>query len=182
MNRKKILGILAITIVVAAIGSVAALGGKFSGFDPQIGNNITNAIKANDYNAWKSAMSALLTQDNFNKLVQRYQTMSQRRGNMSQWHGNMSKIQVPMFSGTQALNAGMIQAIKNNSYTEWNAAIVNSTSPLVSKITNESQFNTLVQLYQAKQDGNNTKVMELSQQLGLPARNGYHKMSRHFRR
>jgi len=100
---------------------------------------------------------------------------------MSQWRGNMSKIQGSMF-GIQALNAGMIQAIKDNSYTEWNAAIVNSTSPMVSKITNESQFNTLVALYQAKQDGNNTKVMELSQQLGFPAGNGYHKMSRHFRR
>ena len=47
-------------------------------------DNITNAIKANDFNAWEDAMSAQITQDNFNKLVQRYQTMSQRHGNMSE--------------------------------------------------------------------------------------------------
>ena len=173
---------LAITIVLAAIGSVAALGGKFPGIDPQIGNNITNAIKANDYNAWKSAISAQLTQDNFNKLVKRYQTMSQRRENMSQWRENMYRTQGSMYYGIQALNAGMIKAIKDKSYSEWNTAIVNSTSPLVSNITNESQFNTLVALYQTKQDGNNTKVIDLSQQLGLPAGNVKHKMSGHYRR
>jgi len=174
MNRKKILGMLAITIVVAAIGSVAAFGGKFTGIDLQGRDNITNAIKANDFDTWKAEMSAHLTQDNFNKLVQRYQTMSQKRGNMTQKQGTMY--------GKQALNAGMIQAIKDGSYTEWNAAILNSTSPLVSKITNVDQFNILVQLYQAKQDGNNSKVMDLSQQLGLPAGNGKHRMSRHFGR
>jgi hypothetical protein len=40
MNRKKILGMLAITIVVAAIGSVAAFGGRFTGIDPQSRDNI----------------------------------------------------------------------------------------------------------------------------------------------
>jgi len=182
MNRKKILGMLAITIVVAAIGSVAAFEGKFPGIDSQSRNNITNAIKANNFSAWQAAMSAQITLDNFNNLVQRYQTMSQKRGNMSQWRGNMSKMQGTMSSGRQALNAGMIQAIKDNSYPEWNTAIVNSTSGLVSKITNVDQFNTLVALYQAKQAGNNTQVMALSQQLGLPAGSGKPKMSGHFGR
>jgi len=56
---------------------------------------------------------------------------------------------------------------------------VNSTSPLVSK-ANADQFNILVQLYQAKQDGNNMKVMEPTQQMGLPGGSGKHKMSRKF--
>jgi hypothetical protein len=182
MNRRNVFGLLAITIVVASIGTVAAFGGNFSridpqflGIDPQIRDNITNAIKANDYNAWKEAMSAQLTEDNFNKLVQRYQTMSQR-------HENMSEKQGTMFSGRQALSAEMIQAIKDGDYDAWKTAAVNSKSPLVSKITNEDEFKILVQLYQAKQDGNYTKVKELSQQLGLPAGNGEHKMSGHFRR
>jgi len=173
MNRKKLFGMLAITIVVASIGSVAAFGGKFPGIDPQSRNNITNAIKANDFNAWQAAMSAQLTQANFNKLVQRYQAMSQRRGNMSEKQG---------FSARQASNAAMVQAIKDGNYDAWKTATVNSTSVLVSKITNADQFNVLVQLYQAKQAGNNTKVMELSQQLGLPAGNGKHKMYGHFGR
>jgi DNA-binding transcriptional regulator YbjK len=161
MNIRKIIGLVAITIVVAAVGSVAALGGKFPGIDLQSRDNVTNAIKANDYNAWQAAMSAQITQDNFNTLVQRYQNMSQRYENMSENQGTM-------FSGRQALNAEMIQAIKDGNYDAWKTAVVNSKSPLVSKITNEDEFKILVQLYQAKQDGNITKVMELSEQLGLP--------------
>lgn len=96
---------LAITIVVASIGSVAAYGGKFPGIDPQSRDKITNAIKANDYNAWKDAMSAQLTED---------------------------------------------------------------------------EFKILVQLHQAKQEGNYTKVRELSEQLGLPGGFGKHKIFGHF--
>ena len=164
---------LAITIVVASIGSVAAFGGRFLGMDSQSRDNITNAIKANDYNAWQAAMSAQLTQDNFNKLVQRYQTMSQRHGNMTEKQGTMSY-------GRQALSAEMVQALKDGNYDAWKTAVVNSKSVLVSKITNEDEFKTLVQLYQAKQDGNYTKVKDLSQQLGLPIGTGKHKMYRHF--
>jgi hypothetical protein len=174
MNRKKIIGMLAITIVLAGIGSVAAFGGKIAGIDSHSRDNITNAIKANDYNAWQSAMSAQLTPDNFNKIVQRYQTMSQKRGNMTEKKGIMSE--------KQAMSTEMTQALKDGNYDAWKTAAVNSNSPLVSKITSQDQFNILVQLYQAKQDGNKTKIMELSQLLGLPAGNGKHRMSGHFGR
>ncbi len=175
MNRIKVFGLLAIMVVIASIGSVAAFGGKFPVIDPQGRDKILNAIKANDYNAWKEAIMSQLTEENFNKTVQRYQAMSHRYGNMSEKRGSM-------FSGKQALNAEMIQAIKNGNYDEWKKAVVNSKSPLASKIANEDQFKILVQLYQAKKDGNYTKVNELSQQLGLPAGNGRHKMSGHFGR
>jgi hypothetical protein len=175
MNKKTIFGLLAIFIVVASIGSVAAFGEKFSGMDAAARDNIINAIKANNFTAWQAAMSAQLTQDNFNKLVQRCQTMSQR-------HENMSEMQGTMFFGRQALNAEMIQAIKVENYDTWKTAVVNSKSPMVSKITNEDQFKILVQLYQAKQDGNYTKVKELSVQLGLTGVSGKNKMSGHFGR
>jgi hypothetical protein len=154
---------------------VAAFGEKFSGMDAAARDNIINVIKAKDYTAWKDAMSAQLTEENFNKLVQRAETMSQR-------HGNMSEKQGTMFSGRQALNAEMNKAIKVENYDAWKTAAVNSKSPLVSKITNENEFNLLVQLYQAKQDGNYTKVKELSVQLGLTGVSGKNKMSGHFGR
>lgn len=175
MNRKNLLGFLAILVVVASIGSAAAFGGKFSVIDPQGRDKILNAIKANDYNAWKNAISSQLTEENFNKNVQRYQAMSQKHGNLSEMRGSV-------FSGNQAFNAEMIQAIKDGNYDAWKKAVVNSKSPLASKITNEDQFKILVQLYQAKQDGNYTKVKELSQQLGLPAGNGRHRMVGRFGR
>lgn len=175
MNRRKVLGLLAIMVVVASIGSVAAFGGKFFGMDPESGNAIVNAIKAKDFNAWKEAITAQLTEENFNKLVEQQAAMSQRHENMSEKRGAMS-------SGIQALNEEMNRAIKEGNYDAWKKAVVNSKSPLVSKITNEDEFKILVQLYQAKQDGNYTKVKELSQQLGLPVENGKHKMSGHFGR
>ena len=132
-------------------------------------NNITNAIKANDYTAWKEAMSAQLTQENFNKLVQRAKTLSQRHGNMSEKQGGMS-------SEKLALNQEMNQAIKDANYSAWKTAAEKSNSSMISKITDVDHFNTLVQLYQAKQDGNYTKVKELSAQLGLTGGSGKHKM------
>ncbi|MFZ2410886.1 MAG: hypothetical protein WAW23_04890 [Candidatus Methanoperedens sp.] len=173
MNRKRIFGVLAIFIVVASIATVSAFQGKFSGMDTAGRGEILNAIKTKDFNAWKELMSARLTEDNFNKLVQRYQTMSQR-------HENITEKQGTMFSGRQALNAEMIQALKDGNYDAWKTAVVNSKSPLVSKITNEDEFKILVQLYQAKQEGNYTKVRELSEQLGLPGISGKHNMSGHF--
>ncbi len=174
MNKKTIFGLLAIFIVVASIGSVAAFGEKFFGMDPKSQDNIVNAIKAKNYTAWQAAMSAQITQDNFNKLVQRYQTMSQ--------HGNMTEKQGTMFSGRQALNAEMNKAIKEGNYTAWKTAAENSKSPMISKIIDQDHFNLLVQLYQAKQDGNYTKVKELSVQLGLIGVSGKNKMSGHFGR
>ncbi len=162
MNNKTILGILAILIVVVTIGSVSAFGGKFFGMNPETQNNIANAIKTNNYTAWKDAMSAQLTQENFNKLVQRMQTMSQRHGNMSE---------------KLALNQEMNQAIKDGNYNAWKTAAQKANSSMISKIDTQDKFNTLVQLYQAKQDGNSTKVKELSAQLGLTGGFGKHMMS-----
>lgn len=162
MNNKTIPGILAIMIVVVSIGAVSAYGGKFIGMNPESQDNIVNAIKANNYTAWKEAMSAQLTEENFNKLVQRAQTMSQRHGNMSE---------------KLALNQEMNQAIKDGNYNAWKTAAQKANSPMISRIDTQDKFNMLVQLYQAKQDGNSTKVKELSAQLGLTGGFGRHHMS-----
>ena len=175
MNKKTIFGLLAIFIVVASIGSVSAFAGKFFGIDPKSQENIVNAIKAKDYNAWKEAMSAQMTEENFNKLVERQTAMLQRHGNMSGKQGAMSPEKL-------ALNREMNQAVKNGSYEAWKTAAEKSNSSMISKIIDEEHFKTLVQLYQAKQDGNYTKVKELSLQLGLTGGSGKHKMSGKFAR
>ncbi len=175
MNKRNVFGLLGIIAIVASIGTVAALGGKIPLINPQEQDKILNAIKANDFNAWKDAMSAQLTKENFDKIVQRYQSMSQKQGNLSANRGSM-------FHGNQTLNAELIQAIKDGNYDAWKKAAADSKSPLVSKITTDDQFKLLVQLYQAKQDGNYAKVNELSQQLGLPMGLSRHKMHGYFGR
>jgi hypothetical protein len=114
-------------------------------------------------------MLAQLTQENFNKFVQRQATMAQRHENMSEKHENMS-------SEKLALNQEMNQAIKDENYTAWKTAAQTANSPMISKIDTQDKFNILVQLYQAKQDGNYTKVQELNTQLGLTGGFGKHKM------
>jgi len=166
MNKKTIFGLLAVFIVVATIGSVSAFGGKFFGMDPKSQENIVNAIKEKDYTAWKDAMSAQLTEENFNKLVERQAAMAQRQINMSEKHGAIS-----------ALNQELNQAVKDGNYTAWKTAAGKTNSPMISKIDTQDKFNTLVQLYQAKQDGNSTKVKELSAQLGLTGGFGKHEMT-----
>ncbi len=111
MNRIKVFGLLAVIVVMASIGSVAAFGGKFSIIYPQGQEKIINAIKANNYTAWKEAISAQLTEENFNNITQRYQAMSQRHENMSEKRGAMS-------SETRTLTQEMNQAIKDGNYTK----------------------------------------------------------------
>lgn len=110
MKRKSVLGMLALIMLVASFGAASAFGGNFFGMDSESRDTIVNAIKAEDYNAWKEAMSAQLTEDNFNRLVERHEAMEKL------------------------------------------------------------------------QDGNYTKVREVSEQLGLPDGFGKHKMFGHFGR
>lgn len=173
MNRKRIFGMLAIFIVVASIATVSAFQGKFSGMDAAGRGEMLNAIKTNDFGAWKELMSARLTEENFNKLVERQTVMSQR-------HGNMSEMRRGMSSERGAFNEQIVQAIEKGDYEAWKEAAVNT--PMITNIDNEDDFKILVQLHQAKKDGDYAKVKELSQQLGLPAGNGRHKMSGHFGR
>ncbi|GFO97989.1 hypothetical protein ig2599ANME_2200 [groundwater metagenome] len=173
MNRKRIFGMLAIFIVVASIATVSAFQGKFSGMDTAGRDEILNAIKAKDFNAWKELMSARLTEENFNKLVERQQVISQRHEDMLQKRGAMS-------SERGAFNEQMVQAIEKGDYEAWKEAAVNT--PMISKIDNEDDFKILVQLHQAKKDGDFEKVKELSEQFGLPGGSGKHKMFGHFGR
>jgi hypothetical protein len=75
----------------------------------------------------------------------------------------------------------MEKVIKEGNCEAWKKEAENS-SVNSSKILDKDRFKILVQLYQAKQEGNYTKVRELSEQLGLPGGFGKHKMFGHFGR
>jgi hypothetical protein len=147
MKMKSFLIMLALIMLVASLVVVQAFGGKFFGMDSESRDAIVNAIKAKDYNAWKEAMSAELTEEKFNKLVERQITMSER----------------------QVQREAMEKVIQEGDYEAWKKTAENS-SMNSSMILDEDHFKILVQLNQAKQDGNYTKVRELSEQLGLPGR------------
>jgi len=118
---------------------------------------ITDALKNNDYGAYMSALDAQwlayrssITQDVFNKMAVDY---------------NNRTSQAQQF---QIVNTQIVQAIKDDNYTEWKQAI--STLPKAPSFTNkinETNFETYVQLYNAQQSKNWTEVKTLSDELGI---------------
>lgn len=73
MKRKNMIGALTLMLIVASIGLASAFGGHSFGMDSESRDAIINAIDAKDYSAWKEAMSAHLTEENFEKLVERHE-------------------------------------------------------------------------------------------------------------
>ena len=107
MKRTKLFGVMALMIIMAALGTASAFGGHSFGMDPGIREKMVNAIEANNYEAFKLAAE------------------------------------------------------------NW---------PISSKIQDKGDFEILVQLHQAKLDGDDETVNELREQLGLPGGFGEHKM------
>ena len=156
MKRTKFFGVLALMIIVASLGTVSAFGGHFFGMDPESREDIVNAVEANDYGAWKEAMSNRLTEENFNMLVERHEQMSEMREQREDMK--------------LAIEAGDYEAFEVAA-KDW---------PMLSNIQNEDDFEILVQLHQAKLDGDYETVEELREQLGLLDGFGKHKMPGHF--
>jgi len=97
-----------------------------------------------------------------------------------QGRANMFETREGMSPERPACNEQIVQAIENGDYEAWKKAAVNS--PMITKILNEDDFKILVQLHQAKQDGDYTKVKELSEHLGLPCGSGRHNMPGNYGR
>jgi hypothetical protein len=143
LKRKWIFGLLALLMLIASVGSAFAFGAKLFGGDSESREKIVEAIEAKDYNAWKEAMSAQLTEENFNKLVARHESMSERQAQME----------------------AIEQAIQKGDYEAWKKAVESMNSEMM---LDEENFKILVQLHQARENGDYETVKELSEQLGLP--------------
>ena len=153
MKRTKFFGVMALMLILAALGTASAFGGHSFGIDPGSREEMVNAIKADNYKAWNAAKSDRLTEGNFNERVERHEARSEMRE-----HREDMKL---------AIEAGDYDAFKLSA-ENW---------PISSKIQDKGDFEMLVQLHQAKLDGDDETVNELREQLGLPGGFGEHKMS-----
>ena len=153
MKRTKFFGVLALMIILAALGTASAFGGHFFGMDPDNREDIVNAVEANNYQAWNEAMSNRLTEENFNKCVERHEARSEMRD-----HREDKKL---------AIEAGDYEAF----------LVAAENWPMLSNIQDEGDFQILVQLHQARLDGDYETGAELREQLGLLGGFGEHKMS-----
>ena len=153
MKRTKFFGVLALMIILAALGTASAFGGHSFGIDPGSREEMLNAIKANNYEAWNAAKSDRLTEENFNERLE--------------WHEARSEMREHREDMKLAIEAGDYKAFK----------VAAENLPMLSNIQNEDDFQMLIQLHQAKQDRDHETVDELREQLGLPGGFGEHKMS-----
>ena len=158
MKRTKFFGVLALVIIIAALGTASAFGGNLFRMDPGNREDIVNAIEANDYEVWKETMSDQLTKENFQMLVERHEQMS----------------------GMREQREDMKLAIEAEDYEAFQVAAENW--PMSLDIQDEGDFEILVRLHQAKLDGDYETVDELREQLGLLDGFGKHKMPGHFGR
>ena len=153
MKRTKFFGVMALMLILAALGTASAFGGHSFGIDPGSREEMVNAIKADNYKAWNAAKSDRLTEGNFNERVE----MHEARSVMREQREDMKL----------AIEAGDYDAFK----------VAAENWPISSKIQDKGDFEMLVQLHQAKLDGDDETVNELREQLGLPGGFGEHKMS-----
>ncbi len=126
---RKFTYLLALTLVgvIATAGIVAAFGAGFITSEQR--SAIKQAIENNDYEAWRNAIIATLTQENFNKIVERYKAISERR----------------------ELQNAVKQAIKEGNYTAYKEAAEKLISTY--RVMSEDEFNALVERYNAAKVG-----------------------------
>lgn len=130
---KKLTLILSALLIglVAISGTVFAFGSGFPGFGLNFESReaIQQAIEANDYNAWKEAMIATMTQENFDKLVERYKAMSERK----------------------EMQNAVRQAIEAGDYEVYKQAVENLVGSY--KVISEEDFNAMVERYNTTASG-----------------------------
>ena len=145
-------------MLVLSIGAASAYGGKFFGMDSESREDMVNAIEAKNFDDWKAAKEDRMSEENFNERVAKHEARAEMR----------------------ELREDKKLAIEAGDYEAFLVAAENW--PKLPNIQNEDDFETLVELHQAKLDGDYETVEELREELGLLGGFGMHKMSGQFGR
>ena len=112
---------LMIAGVLLSVGVASAFGAGFASEEQS--SAIKQAVEQNDFEAWKTAVEETLTQENFNKLVERNKEMTERK----------------------ELQDAVKQAIANGDYNAYKQAFENLKGSI--QVMNEDDFNTMVERY-----------------------------------
>ena len=124
-NLTKIMALFVI-VIIGSVGSALA-------FWPYLMNKeqkeaIQEAIKNNDFEAWKNAIISSLTQENFNRIVERYKVTTE----------------------IKELQNKIIRAIKEENYNEYKEAmekLIDLYKSISKEYLSEEYFNYIVQRY-----------------------------------
>jgi len=142
---------------ILAIGVFAAAGLSFASeanwTNPEGNHTIEqwrldarSAVANNSFDSWKVAIISGLTVERFNSLVQKHNSKSNKEA-------NVKAVQT-------ALDAG--------DYEAWKTAVaaLGSKNNVTNMVT-QDEFNTIVQIYKAKESGNFTQARSLMEESGL---------------
>lgn len=145
--KKKTYGLLALFLV--GLLSTGALVSAFHGsngiWSEEDREELRTAVENDDYNAWKTAMQNRLTEDNFEKVVERRAEMSEKREKRE----------------------AMRTAIDNADYEAYKTAVenLNPKRPVLS----EEVFEKIVETHKLRAEGNHEKAKALRQEVDFLA-------------
>jgi len=153
MKNTYILGIAAILTVgiFAAAGLSFASDANWAGPD---GNHTAeawqmdamNAVSNNSFDAWKAAMISGLTVERFNSFVQKHSQKADKEA-------KIKAVQTALVAGD---------------YEAWKTAVSALGSRYnVTDMVTADEFNTIVQIYKAKESGNFSEARSLMEESGL---------------
>ncbi|MBN2421985.1 hypothetical protein JXB41_02050 [Candidatus Woesearchaeota archaeon] len=139
-----LLGLLLVGIVAAA-GTASAFGWHIFS-DEENREKIRAAVENRDFNSWKQAMSEQLTEENFNKILERDEQRNQHRENME----------------------AVMAAIEAGDYDAWKEAVADCPGEAkISELITEENFDRFVEMHNARRDGDFETAKEISEELGI---------------
>ena len=148
MRTTTFIGVFALLLIglVAASGLVSAFRGSLGqGFDPEKRDAIKSAIDSGDYETWKALQEDMLSEENFNSIVERHQSMEDKN----------------------ARREAIKEAIDDGDYSAYKAAVGSLDGyPAGLEVMTEEDFNILVQVHKARVAGDFETANNLRSELG----------------
>ncbi|MDD3264015.1 MAG: hypothetical protein PHT94_03920 [Candidatus Nanoarchaeia archaeon] len=173
-KRKKItnkfLGIMLFGLILSSVGVSAFWSNR-----GQTNEEILEAIENEDYEAWKTAMSDSINEENFQNIIE-FRNNQTNKGNFGQRNGlgnkniNNSEIRINRQMNSTFLDLRELtrQAIEDNDYEAYIKAIESYEGELYNEMISLEDFETLVELHNAR----------ISEGFNLEKGNGFHRFER----
>lgn len=157
-KQKIVLGGVFVALILFGATFAAAQNGVFrNSVSGEEKLEIREAFESGDYETWRALMVAQLSEERFNEMRQRYESMLAHKAEVD-----------------AALEAG--------DYGAWLEAVNNQgRNPKVTEVITEDNFETLVEMHEAKELGDYQTVKELAEELGFDRGMGHGKRHNGFK-
>ncbi|MCM2325309.1 MAG: hypothetical protein NDI94_02510 [Candidatus Woesearchaeota archaeon] len=127
--KKTIIFGLAALMLIGIVAAGMPVMGHMLGMDTAGNDAVRTAIEDKDFGAWKEAVTATLTEENFNAIIERHIVMSKR----------------------MQMNQDIRDAIDLGDYDAYKAAAKDAAN---SEILTEEEFTKLTEMHEARQNDN----------------------------